>query len=177
MPIRSRTSTTKPKKPTAKPSKSIPMISHRGLAQTLLTEEKFPKPSSSTSASPSRAGTPENYLRLSQIYRRMNQVDEAEESIVKAKQLGPGNLEIVYNEALRLRHAGPASTMPRTCWPMPLPACALPAIPMAVPTPWPFSTKNWAAFIARRAITPPLSALRRTRQARPGIRQARRRCC
>ena len=77
-------------------------VSHRKeLAQTLLTQEKFPEALEEFKklaiAEPEAA---ENYLRLSQIYRHMNRFDEAEESIVKAKQLGPGNLEIVYNEAL-----------------------------------------------------------------------------
>ena len=77
-------------------------LSHRKeLAQTLLTQEKFPEALEEFKklaiAEPESA---ENYLRLSQIYRHMNRFDEAEESIVKAKQLGPGNLEIVYNEAL-----------------------------------------------------------------------------
>ncbi len=77
-------------------------ISHRKeLAQTLLTEEKFPQALEEFKRlaiiEPENA---ENYLRLSQIYRHMNQFDQAEESIIKAKQLGPGNLEIVYNEAL-----------------------------------------------------------------------------
>jgi tetratricopeptide (TPR) repeat protein len=77
-------------------------VSHRKeLAQTLLTQEKFPEALEEFKklalAEPEAA---ENYLRLSQIYRHMNRFEEAEDSIIKAKQLGPGNLEIVYNEAL-----------------------------------------------------------------------------
>ena len=77
-------------------------LSHRKeLAQTLLTEEKFPGALEEfKKLAIAEPEAPENYLRLSQIYRHMNRFDEAEESIVKAKQLGPGNLEIVYNEAL-----------------------------------------------------------------------------
>ena len=77
-------------------------LSHRKeLAQTLLTEEKFPEALEEfKKLAVAEPEAPENYLRLSQIYRHMNRFDEAEESIVKAKQLGPGNLEIVYNEAL-----------------------------------------------------------------------------
>jgi tetratricopeptide (TPR) repeat protein len=77
-------------------------LSHRKeLAQTLLTEEKFPEALEEfKKLAIAEPEAPENYLRLSQIYRHMNRFDEAEESIVKAKQLGPGNLEIVYNEAL-----------------------------------------------------------------------------
>src|SRR5271155_3561391 len=77
-------------------------VSHRKeLAQTLLTQEKFPEALEEFKklaiAEPEAA---ENYLCLSQIYRHMNRFEEAEDSIIKAKQLGPGNLEIVYNEAL-----------------------------------------------------------------------------
>lgn len=77
-------------------------VSHRKeLAQALLTQEKFPEALEEFKklaiAEPESA---ENFLRLSQIYRHMNRFEEAEDSIVKAKQLGPGNLEIVYNEAL-----------------------------------------------------------------------------
>jgi len=74
---------------------------HKGLAQTLLAEEKFPEALKEyqklADTDPESA---ENYLRLSQIYRHMSQFDKAESSIVKAKQLAPGNLEILYNEAL-----------------------------------------------------------------------------
>ena len=77
-------------------------VTHRKeLAQTLLTEEKFPEALEEFKRlAIIEPESPENYLRLSQIYRHMNRFEEAEDSIVKAKQLGPGNLEIVYNEAL-----------------------------------------------------------------------------
>src|ERR1700733_7043672 len=77
-------------------------VSHRkGLAQTLLAEEKFPEAQKEyQKLAESDPESPENYLRLSQIYRHMNQFDKAESAIVKAKQLAPGNLEILYNEAL-----------------------------------------------------------------------------
>src|SRR5208282_2043171 len=77
-------------------------VSHRkGLAQTLLTEEKFPQALEQykrlADLEPENA---ENYLRLSQIYRHMNQWDQAESNIIRGKQFAPGNLEVIYNEAL-----------------------------------------------------------------------------
>jgi tetratricopeptide (TPR) repeat protein len=40
-----------------------------------------------------------NHLRISEIYRRLHQFDKAEEQILVAKKIAPGNLEVVYNEA------------------------------------------------------------------------------
>ena len=40
-----------------------------------------------------------NHLRISEIYRRLHQFDKAEEQILIAKKIAPGNLEVVYNEA------------------------------------------------------------------------------
>src|SRR5262249_50286234 len=45
-------------------------------------------------------GTTENYLRMAQIQRRLGQFAEASSSLQQAKQLSPGNLEVLYNEAL-----------------------------------------------------------------------------
>ena len=76
--------------------------SHRkGLAQALLTEEKFPQALEEYKRLVDlEPENPDNYLRLSQIYRHLNQFDLAESNIVHAKQLAPGNLEVTYNEAL-----------------------------------------------------------------------------
>jgi len=76
--------------------------SHRkGLAQSLLTEEKFPQALEEYKRlAEAEPENPENYLRMSQIYRHMNQFDQAESNILHAKQLAPGNLEVLYNEAL-----------------------------------------------------------------------------
>jgi len=49
---------------------------------------------------------PQHYLRLALIYRRMGQLDKAEESMMRAKQDAPGNLEVIYNEALTYRAQG-----------------------------------------------------------------------
>jgi tetratricopeptide (TPR) repeat protein len=40
-----------------------------------------------------------NHLRISEIYRRLRQFDKAEDQILLAKKLAPGNLEVIYNEA------------------------------------------------------------------------------
>ncbi|MFZ0909548.1 MAG: tetratricopeptide repeat protein [Candidatus Acidiferrales bacterium] len=76
--------------------------SHRkGLAQALLTEEKFPQALEEYKRlADLEPENPDNYLRLSQIYRHMNKFDLAESNIVRAKELAPGNLEVTYNEAL-----------------------------------------------------------------------------
>jgi tetratricopeptide (TPR) repeat protein len=49
---------------------------------------------------------PEHFLRLSLIYRRLGQLDKAEESLLRAKQDAPGSLEVIYNEALTYRAQG-----------------------------------------------------------------------
>ena len=40
-----------------------------------------------------------DHLRMSEIYRRLQQFDKAEGQVLLAKKLAPGNLEVVYNEA------------------------------------------------------------------------------
>lgn len=42
----------------------------------------------------------QNYLRISQIYRHMNQLDKSEAALMQAKKYAPGDLEVLYNEAL-----------------------------------------------------------------------------
>jgi tetratricopeptide (TPR) repeat protein len=42
----------------------------------------------------------QNYLRISQIYRHMNQLDKAEAALMQAKKYAPSDLEVLYNEAL-----------------------------------------------------------------------------
>jgi tetratricopeptide (TPR) repeat protein len=41
-----------------------------------------------------------NFLRLAQIYRELRKLDAAEENLLRARQLSPGNLEVQYTEAL-----------------------------------------------------------------------------
>ena len=73
----------------------------RGLAQALLNEEKYREALEQfkklTELEPDAS---ESYLRMSQIYRHMNQLDKAEASLMEAKQRAPGSIEILYNEAL-----------------------------------------------------------------------------
>ena len=49
---------------------------------------------------------PQHFLRLALIYRRLGQLDKAEESMLHAKQDAPGSLEVIYNEALTYRAQG-----------------------------------------------------------------------
>lgn len=76
--------------------------SHRqGLADALLAnnnyEEALTQYERMTQLEPDSA---ENYLRMSQIYRHLNELDKAESSLMQAKKHAPGNLEVLYNEAL-----------------------------------------------------------------------------
>ncbi|MFI5093075.1 MAG: tetratricopeptide repeat protein [Candidatus Acidiferrales bacterium] len=73
----------------------------RGLGQTLLAEEKY---SDALKAYRKLADLmPDDadvYLRLGQIYRELNQLDLAEQSLTKARQYEPGSPEVMYNEAM-----------------------------------------------------------------------------
>ncbi len=42
---------------------------------------------------------PDNYLRLAEIYKQMDQLDKAEQNVLLAKQRAPGNLEVIYYES------------------------------------------------------------------------------
>ncbi|HWN74968.1 MAG TPA: tetratricopeptide repeat protein [Candidatus Udaeobacter sp.] len=77
-------------------------LSHlRGLAQTLLSEEKYTEALTAyqklSDMLPDDADT---YLRIAQIYRELHQLNKAEENLVKARQYAPGSLEVMYNEAM-----------------------------------------------------------------------------
>ena len=77
-------------------------VNHRhGLAQALLAEDKYDEALEQfkklTELEPDSA---DNYLRMSQIYRRMNKLDLAESNLLQAKQRAPGSLEVLYNESL-----------------------------------------------------------------------------
>jgi tetratricopeptide (TPR) repeat protein len=76
-------------------------IAHRrGLAQTLLSEEKFPEALEQYQRlTQMDAEDPDNYLRLAEIYRQMKQLDKAEQNVLLAKQRAPGNLEVIYYES------------------------------------------------------------------------------
>jgi len=76
-------------------------ISHRrGLAQALLSEEKYTEALEQYQALANMdSSDPDNYLRLAEIYRQLHQLDKAEQAILEAKQRAPGNLEVIYYEA------------------------------------------------------------------------------
>src|SRR5882762_660933 len=83
-------------------------LSHqRGLGQTLLAEEKFPEAlkvyQRLSDVTPDDSDV---YLRIAQIYRELHQLDKAEENLVKARQYAPGNLEVMYNEAMLYQAQG-----------------------------------------------------------------------
>lgn len=74
---------------------------HRGLAQTLASEGKFKEALAQYQLlSEADPDDPENYLHLAEMHRQLHQLDEAEKDIVQAKQRAPGNLEVVYSEAM-----------------------------------------------------------------------------
>src|SRR5271166_3203241 len=77
-------------------------LSHvRGLAQTLLAEEKFADALAVyQKLSDWMPDDSDVYLRLAQIYRELHQLDHAEENLLKARQYAPGSLEVMYNEAM-----------------------------------------------------------------------------
>lgn len=73
----------------------------RGLAQTLAAEGKFKEALAQYQLlSQADPDDPENYLHLAEMHRQLHQLDEAERDIVQAKQRAPGNLEVVYSEAM-----------------------------------------------------------------------------
>jgi Flp pilus assembly protein TadD len=83
-------------------------LSHqRGLAQTLLAEEKYSDALAAyqklTDLMPD---DPDVYLRIAQIYRELHELDKAEENLVKARQYSPGSLEVMYNEAMLYQAQG-----------------------------------------------------------------------
>ncbi|MGC2527804.1 MAG: tetratricopeptide repeat protein [Candidatus Acidiferrum sp.] len=73
----------------------------RGLGQTLLAEEKYSDAltvyQKLSDLMPDDADV---YLRLGQIYRELNKLDLAEQSLLKARQYEPGSPEVMYNEAM-----------------------------------------------------------------------------
>jgi tetratricopeptide (TPR) repeat protein len=77
-------------------------LSHRrGLAQTLLAEEKYSEALEVyQKLSDLMPDDSDVYLRIAQIYRELHQLDKAEENLVKARQYAPGSLEVMYNEAM-----------------------------------------------------------------------------
>src|SRR4030081_3938024 len=76
-------------------------INHRrGLAQTLLNEEKFPEAlEQNQRLTEMDTEDQDNYLRLAEIYRQLNQLEKAEQNVLLAKQRAPGKLEVIYYES------------------------------------------------------------------------------
>jgi tetratricopeptide (TPR) repeat protein len=76
-------------------------VNHRKeLAQTLLTEEKFPEALEQYQRLSQMDGEDaDSYLRMAQIYRQMKQLDKAEQNVLLAKQRAPNSLEVTYYEA------------------------------------------------------------------------------
>jgi len=73
---------------------------HKELAQTLLTEEKFPEALEQYQRlAQMDADNPDNYIRLAEIYRRLKQLDKAEQNVLLAKQRAPNSLEVTYYQA------------------------------------------------------------------------------
>jgi tetratricopeptide (TPR) repeat protein len=73
---------------------------HKELAQTLLTEEKYPEALEQYQRlAQMDADDPDNYLRLAEIYRQMKQLDKAEQNVLLAKQRAPNSLEVTYYQA------------------------------------------------------------------------------
>jgi len=73
---------------------------HKELAQTLLTEEKYPEALEQFQRlTQMDADNPDNYLRLAEIYRQLRQLDKAEQNVLLAKQRAPNSLEVTYYEA------------------------------------------------------------------------------
>ncbi len=72
-----------------------------GLADALLAQDKYADALKQyqklAQLEPASAN---NYLRMAELYRRLGQFTESRSSLERAKQLAPGNLEIVFSEAL-----------------------------------------------------------------------------
>ena len=86
-------------------AESLP--ARRCLAQALLVEEKFDAALEQYKRlAELEPGQSEYFLRQALIYWRLNQLDKAEESLLRAKAGSPGSLEVIYNEALTYRAQG-----------------------------------------------------------------------
>ncbi len=79
----------------------------RGLGQTLVAEEKFPEAltvyQKLVDLMPDDADV---YLSMAQIYRELHQLDKAEENLLKARQYAPGDVKVMYNEAILYKSQG-----------------------------------------------------------------------
>jgi len=79
----------------------------RGLAQALLAQRKYAGALEQyRKLAQADSGNAENYVRMAQINRRLGQFDEAAANLQQAQHLSPGNVEIIYNEALLYQDQG-----------------------------------------------------------------------
>jgi tetratricopeptide (TPR) repeat protein len=71
---------------------------HRsGLAQALLSEEKYPEALEQYQhLAEMDSSDPDNYLRMAEIYKQLHQLDKAEQNVLEAEKRAPGNLEVVF---------------------------------------------------------------------------------
>jgi tetratricopeptide (TPR) repeat protein len=73
---------------------------HHGLAQALMDQNKYAAALEQfQKLSELEPGNWENQLRTSELERRLGQFDQAEASLARARQLAPGNLQILDSEA------------------------------------------------------------------------------
>ncbi len=73
----------------------------RGLAQTLASEDKYEDALAQYQRlAVMEPDDPDNYLRMAEMDRQLHRLDDAEKNIIQAKQRAPGNLEVVYSEAM-----------------------------------------------------------------------------
>ncbi len=111
-----------PSRPIAKPPKRSPTtsITAEGLAQTLLTEEKYPEALEQYQRlTEMDADDPDNYLRLAEIYRQMKQLDKAEQNVLLAKAARSGQSGSDLLRSPRFTRPKAASTIPFACCPTP----------------------------------------------------------
>lgn len=73
----------------------------RGLAQTLASEGKYEEALAEYKRLVSLdAEDPDNYLRIAEMNRQLHRYEDAEQAIIQAKERAPGNLEVIYSEAM-----------------------------------------------------------------------------
>jgi tetratricopeptide (TPR) repeat protein len=73
---------------------------YRGLAQTLASEDKYADSLAQYQhLAEIDPDEPANYIRIAEMDRQLNKLDDAERNILEAKRRAPGNLEVVYNES------------------------------------------------------------------------------
>ena len=79
----------------------------RGLGQALLSQEKYKEALEQyQKLAEMEPDDAETYLRLSQVYRGLHQLDLAEQALLRARQHAPGSLEVIYNEAMLYESQG-----------------------------------------------------------------------